>query len=236
MADPTPKSTPGTTIDPASLPPPERYKLLIGGIVPRPIAFVSTCDALGRPNLAPFSFFAGVGSNPMTLLFCPANAPDGTEKDTLRNAKPVGEGGLGEFVVNIAPESIAAQLAACAEPLPFGESEFTFAGLTAVPSVRIRPPRVAQATMSFECVTRQVIRTNPGQPAGGNIVLGEVVMIHGVAGLINERHHVDPAVLDAFGRLGGTSYCTIRDRFDLPMGAAAIGKASERSKTGVGGG
>ncbi|MBY0307384.1 MAG: flavin reductase [Phycisphaerales bacterium] len=82
-------------IDTASIGRAERYKLLIGGIVPRPIAFVSTVDAEGWTNLAPFSFFTAIGSDPMMLMFCPANKEDGSEKDTLRNAKPVSEGGDG---------------------------------------------------------------------------------------------------------------------------------------------
>lgn len=208
--------------DPDALEQIDRYKLLIGGIVPRPIAFVSTLSPDGRPNLAPFSFFAGVGSNPMTLLFCPANKPDGTEKDTLRNCKPVAEGGVGEFVVNIAPLALAPQLAACAEGLPHGESEFELAGLRPAPSLRVRPPRVAECSFAFECVTLQVIRTNPGAPSGGNIVLGRVVNVYAEAGLVNDRHHVDPVLLDAFGRLGGMGYATTRDRFELPMGRQAL--------------
>src|SRR5271169_5408516 len=110
-------------LDPLALSQPDRYKILIGCIVPRPIAFVSTISPDGAHNLAPFSFFAGVGSAPMTLLFCPANKPDGSDKDSLRNAKPISEGGTGEFVVNAATEQIARQVAACAEPLEYGQSE-----------------------------------------------------------------------------------------------------------------
>src|ERR1041384_4302218 len=117
-------------LDPAKIAQPDRYKILIGAIVPRPIAFVSTISQDGRPNLAPFSFFSGVGSNPMTLLFCPVNKADGSEKDSLRNAKPTAEGGTGEFVVNVATDAIARQVAACAEPLPYGKSEFDLSGLT----------------------------------------------------------------------------------------------------------
>ena len=97
-------------LDPETLSPQERYKLLIGGIVPRPIAFVSTISPAGALNLAPFSFFNAVGSSPMLLSFCPANRADGEEKDSLRNAKPVAEGGVGEFVVNIASETMAPQV------------------------------------------------------------------------------------------------------------------------------
>ena len=212
-------------ISPQSLSADNRYKLLIGSIVPRPIAFVSTIapTAPNATNLAPFSFFAGVGSNPMTLLFCPANKADGSEKDTLRNAKPVNEGGTGEFVVNIVPHAIARKMAACAEELAYGESEFTLSGLTPAPCSIVKPPRVAECPVSFECRTRQVIRTNPGQQGGGNIVIGEVVHIHVRDDLINDRHHIDPALLDAIGRMGGLTYTTTRDRFEMPWGRKALG-------------
>lgn len=203
---------------PATLSIQDRYKLLIGAIVPRPIAFVSTISPAGKLNLAPFSFFAGVGSNPMTLLFCPANTLEGEEKDTLRNAKPVAEGGVGQFVVNIITADIAEQMALCAEPLAYGESEFDLAHLTPTPSHTVKPPRVTECPVSFECVTRNVIRTNPGQPAGGNIVLGEVVHIHVADGFVNDKLHMDYTKLTAIGRMGGLSYCTTKDRFDLPMG------------------
>lgn len=205
-------------IDPDRLAPEDRYKLLIGGIVPRPIAWVSTASAQGRHNLAPFSFFAGVGSNPMTLLFCPANKPDGSEKDSLRNAKPIAEGGTGEFVVNVVPYALAQPMALCAEPLPFGESEFELAGLTPAPCVLVRAPRLAESPISFECRTLQVIRTNPGVPGGGNIVIGRVVQVHAAEGVLNDRLHADPAKLDAIGRMGGLSYCTTRERFEMRMG------------------
>jgi len=211
-------------LSPAQLSQPERYKLLIGGIVPRPIAFVSTMSPQGNHNLAPFSFFAGVGSNPMTLLFCPANKPDGTEKDSLRNAKPAAEGGVGEFVVNAAVDSYARQVAGAAEPLPPEESEFEFVGLTPVPCRVVRPARVLESPISFECRTLQVVRTNPRAPAGGNIVIGEVMHIWVRDDLINERLHIDPARLDAIGRMGGLGYCRTRDRFELPMGREALKK------------
>ncbi len=153
-------------IDPDALGLRERYRLLIGCVVPRPIAFVSTLSPDGRANLAPFSFFNGVGSDPLTVLFCPANKPDGSEKDTLRNCKPPSEGGTGEFVVNAAVEGYAREISASAEELPYGESEFELTGLARAPSLRVQPPRVARAPWAFECQTLQVVRTNPGRPAG----------------------------------------------------------------------
>lgn len=213
-------------IDPLAIPQSERYKLLIGGILPRPIAWVSTRSPAGQFNLAPFSFFAGVGSNPMTLLFCPANNQNGTEKDSLRNAKFVSEGGTGEFVVNVASHSFRHQVSASAEELPFGTSEFDLVGLTPEPSSKVAPPRVREAVMAFECITKQIVRTNPGQPAAGNIVIGEVVSVYVDDKAVNERLHIDPAALDAIGRMGGQSYCTTRDRFDLPRGVAALRQKS----------
>jgi flavin reductase (DIM6/NTAB) family NADH-FMN oxidoreductase RutF len=215
-------------LDPRSLAQPDRYKIMIGAIVPRPIALVATLSIDGRPNLAPFSFFNGVGSDPMTLLFCPANKPDGTEKDTLRNAKPIAEGGTAEFVVNIVSEPWASRMAACAEALDYGESEFDLSGLTPEPSRVVKPPRVRESLVSFECRTTMVVRTNPlppdgrGVPSGGNIVVGEVVHIRLAEGIANERWHIDPAKIDAIGRMGGLSYCRTRDRFDLPMGRGPL--------------
>lgn len=209
-------------LDPADLSAPDRYKLLIGCVVPRPIAWVSSVSPDGRHNLAPFSFFAGVAAVPMTLVFCPANNADGSEKDTLRNARPVGEGGTGEFVVNVASEALARRVVACAEPLPYGQSEFELAGVTPAPGVRVRAPRALESPVSFECRTLQVVRLAPGQPSGGNLVIGAVVFVHAHEGVLNDRLHADPAALGAIGRMGGQGYCTTRDRFELPMGREAL--------------
>jgi flavin reductase (DIM6/NTAB) family NADH-FMN oxidoreductase RutF len=218
-------------LDPAALSVAERYKLLIGCIVPRPIAFVSTISLESKLNLAPFSFFNGVGSNPMTLLFCPANNADGSEKDTLRNAKPAAEGGVGEFVVNVAVEDYARQVALCAEPLPYGESEFDLSGLSTAPSLKVRPPRVAESPVCFECRTVQVVRTNPSAPSGGNIVIGEVVHVFVRDGLIDQKRlRTDPDKLRAIGRMGGITYARTRDRFDMPMGRAALNEPSARAE------
>ncbi len=209
-------------LSPAVLSQPDRYKLLIGCVVPRPIALVSTVSPAGATNVAPFSFFTAIGSDPMMLLFCPANTPEGTEKDTLRNCESLQRGGTGEFVVNIVSVEISRPMAACAEPLEYGESEFDLSGFTPAPSRLVKPPRVAEAPVSFECRTTQIIRTNPGKPSGGNIVMGEVVHVWAADGLISERFHTDPAKLDALGRMGGDMYCTTRDRLTIPRGRAAM--------------
>ena len=131
-------------LDPSAMAQPDRYKLLIGCVVPRPIALVSTCSVDGRTNVAPFSFYNGVGSDPLMLLFCPANKADGGEKDSLRNAKPVAEGGTGEFVVNVATEDTFDRMVGAAEPLPPSESEFDLVGFTPVPGTRVKAPRVRE--------------------------------------------------------------------------------------------
>jgi flavin reductase (DIM6/NTAB) family NADH-FMN oxidoreductase RutF len=203
--------------DPAGLAVVERYKLLIGAIVPRPIGWVSTVNAEGRANLAPFSFFNAIGSDPMALLFCPANNSDGSEKDSLRNAES-----SGEFVVNVATEPNERQMAASAEALAHGESEFDLTGLTPAACRVVKAPRVEEAPISFECRVERIIRMNPGAPAGGNVVIGEVVWIHAAEGLVNERFHVDPERLRAVGRMAGLTYVRTRERFDIPWGRKAL--------------
>jgi len=207
-------------IDPARLSQVERYKLEIGAIVPRPIAWVSTVSGEGALNLAPFSFFAGVAAEPFSLLFCPSNKSDGSEKDTLRNVEATGE-----FVVNIVSEKHAIAMAASAEDLPFGESEFAMAGLEAAPSTKVKPPRVAGAPVSFECEPLEVIRLAPGKPSGGNVVIGRVLWAHVDDAIIDERMRIDPGKLAAIGRMAGLGYCTTRDRFELPWGQDALGSA-----------
>jgi len=212
-------------VAPESLAPRDRYKLLIGCIVPRPIAFVSTVDREGRTNLAPFSFFNGVGSDPMTILFCPANRADGGEKDTLANCKPIEEGGTGEFVVCAATEYYAREIAASAEDLPHGQSEFDLTGLATAPSRVVRAPRVARSPWAFECRTIQVVRTNPGAPAGGNIVIGRVVHVYLDENVVDERFHIDADRLRAVGRMGGIVYAKTRERYEMPMGRDALKRA-----------
>ncbi|MFM7051557.1 MAG: flavin reductase family protein, partial [Planctomycetota bacterium] len=136
-------------LDPAELSESRRYGLLIGAIVPRPIAVVGTCDAAGRMNLAPFSFFNGISGEPFLLMFCPSNREDGGEKDTLANAKPAAEGGTGCFSIGIATESTVRRVVACSERLPHGESEFALSGLSPAPCTRIRAPRFLESPVTF---------------------------------------------------------------------------------------
>jgi len=158
----------------------------------------------------------------MSLLFCPANKPDGTEKDTLRNCKPVEEGGTAEYVVNLALEEYAREVAAAGEPLPHGESEFDLTGLKSTESHVVQPPRLAESPIAFECRTTHLMRLAPGVPGGANLVMGEIVHIHIRDELVDEKFRVLPDRFHAIGRLGGLDYCTTRDRFTLPRGRAAL--------------
>ncbi|MEO1272597.1 MAG: flavin reductase family protein, partial [Myxococcota bacterium] len=135
----------------------ERYKILSGAVIPRPIAWVSTCSPTGQVNLAPYSFYNAVGYHPMTVMFCPQLTNDRQEKDSLRNAKPRSEGGSGEFVINLTTEPLARAVAITAERLPSEGNEFELAGLEMAASVQVQAPRVKHSPVSFECRTVRVI-------------------------------------------------------------------------------
>jgi len=200
------------SIDPSAQPARQVYKLMTGIIVPRPIALVSTLDRRGVANVAPFSFFCGVGSVPPTLLFCPAlHAADSgpaLRKDTLRNVEETGE-----FVVNVVSEAIAEAANTTAAQVPPEVDEFALAGLTPLGSEVVRAPRVAESPAQMECKLVQVIYTSR-KPGGGVIVLGEVVRFHVREDLV-EDFRVDPAGLDAMGRMAGNTWVRTRDRVEL---------------------
>ena len=154
------------TIDPATIDTRTTYKLMIGMIVPRPIAFVSTVSAAGVLNLAPFSFFTGLGANPPAVCFCPSNRADGSHKDTLVNIEATGE-----FVVNMVSEAIAEQMNLTSGEYPPDVDEFALSGLTPTPSQAVKPPRVRESPAAMECRLLQVVRISP-LPDGGNLVIG----------------------------------------------------------------
>ena len=198
-----------------------RYALLTGVVTPRPIAFVSSRSTEGHDNLAPFSFFNAAGSSPMSFVFCIASTSDGRKKDTLNNVAPTSEGGLGCFVVNVAVEAYARQMAATAEELRPEESEFELAGFTPAPCRVVNAPRVKESPVSFECETTHLLRLGEG-PGSGNLVIGRCVHIWIREDLVDERMRVDPARLATIGRMGGPLYCRTTDRFRLPRGRAAL--------------
>lgn len=196
-------------IDLAALSAREAYAWMTDLITPRPIAWVSTVDAQGRSNLAPFSFFNGVTSVPPTLLFVPVNLRDGAKKDTVLNLESVPE-----CVVHIVPRALAEKMNACAARLPHGESEFAAFGIEAAPSAKVRPPRVAAAPAAFECRVRQIVPVGEG-PMAAHVVICDIAHLHVRDDILGEKGAVDAARLDAVGRLGGEDYATTRDRFQL---------------------
>lgn len=201
--------TPQMDFDPAKLSTSNAYALMIRAITPRPIAWVSTMSPNGVPNLAPFSYFAGVGSNPPTLMVSIANRHNGDKKDTLRNIEATGE-----FVVNIVSMALAQSMVRSADELPYEESEFLHAGLETSPSRLVRPLRVAAAPIHLECRPLEIVRIGSG-PSAGNAVFGQIIWFHVADEVLNAEHKIDPEKVDSIGRLGGLSYCRTNERFDL---------------------
>jgi flavin reductase (DIM6/NTAB) family NADH-FMN oxidoreductase RutF len=207
------------SLNPAECESRQVYKLMTGIIVPRPVALVSTVDRKGVPNLAPFSFFSGVGANPPTVLFCPVvrsrsmsstqpGAMPDLRKDTLRNVEETGE-----FVINVVSDSLAEAANATAAEVPPEVDEFVLSGLTPLASEVVRAPRVAESAAQMECKLLQVIYTSH-EPGAGVVVLGEIVRFHLRRDLF-EDFRVDPEGLDAVGRMAGNTWARTRDRVDL---------------------
>jgi len=197
-------------IDPSNLAPHEFYKHLACAITPRPIAWVSTLSPAGVTNLAPFSFFNGVGANPPSVVFSPVNNRKGEPKDTLVNVRETGE-----FVVNLVSHALADRMNDTAYEYGYDVSEFGRVGLTETPSQRVAPPRVGESPLSMECKVLQIITVGEG-PLGANLVIGEVVMMHLDDGLLDADGFIAPDKLDTVGRMGAADYCTTRDRFAMP--------------------
>lgn len=196
------------SFDFAALSPRERYKLLIGAVVPRPIALVTTIDHEGRVNAAPFSFFNCLSADPAILALGVEYRPTGPQKDTGRNVRETLA-----FTVNIVSDAILEAMNVCAVPFAPGIDELRQAGLTASPGAKVPCPFIAEAPAAFEC--RQ--HTTLGIGNSREIILGEVVYAHLRADTVNAANlHVDPFALDAVGRMGGQGYASTRDYFDLP--------------------
>ena len=200
-------------LDPAQIAANDIYKLMIGMIVPRPIAFVSSVDAAGVRNLAPFSYFTACSSNPPVVCFC-TTVRTGPQpyKDTLRNIEATGE-----FVVNIVSEEFAAQMNMCSADVPPEVDEFALSGLTPLASDLVKPPRVAESKVQMECRLHQIVRVSD-KPGGGILVLGEVLRFHVLESLFDDPkagYKIDPDKLLAIGRMGGPTYTRTRDRFNM---------------------
>lgn len=186
------------------------FKTMLSCIMPRPIAFVSTMSSDGIPNLAPFSFFNGVGCNPPAVVISPATKADGTSKDTIANLRSVGE-----FVVSVVTYDIREAMNAASFPFPPEVNEFEAAGFTPIPSRFVRPPRVAESPVQMECKLLRIVPVGNG-PLSGNICIGEILCFHVSTEFLTADETCDIQKMDLIGRLGGDDYCTIRERFTLP--------------------
>jgi flavin reductase (DIM6/NTAB) family NADH-FMN oxidoreductase RutF len=209
-------------IVPSNLPYRDLYDILISSVAPRPIAWVSTLSASGQPNLAPFSFFNCVCGNPPLLVFAPAVRPPrdssaqpnangellGEAKDTLRNVRETKE-----FVVSIVTYDLLEAMNLTSGEYPPTVNEFELAKLTPVASQIVRPARVGESPVSFECRLRQIVEFSTA-PNGTSLVIGEVVAID-----LNDAHlkdgRIDRNSLDLIGRMGGIQYTRTRDRVEL---------------------
>jgi len=204
-------------VTPSQLAHREFYNILISAVVPRPIAWVSSLSASGQANLAPFSFFNAVCAKPPLLAFAPGmRAPKeavsgesaGVPKDTLRNIRETGE-----FVINVVTYELAEAMNLTSGDYDASINEFEVAKVAWAPSKLVRPRRVAESPVSFECKLHQILDFNPG-PEGGSLVIGEIVSVH-----IHDEHlkdgRLDRNSLDLIGRMGGMQYTRTAQRFEM---------------------
>lgn len=195
------------TFDFADLTARERYKLLIGAVVPRPIALVTTIGIDGVINAAPFSFFNCLSADPAILALGVEYRPSREQKDTGRNVRDTKA-----FTVNIVSDAILEAMNVCAVPFPSGVDELKQAGLSANTGVKVPCPWIAESPAAFECRHHSTLEIGTSR----EIILGEVVFAHIRSTVINATNlHIDPVALDAVGRMGGNGYAHTRGAFDL---------------------
>lgn len=207
-------------IDPSTYPNQKLHKILLGGVAPRPIAFASTIDKKGQVNLSPFSFYNAFGVNPTTLIFSPSRrGRDNTTKHTLENILEVPE-----VVINSVNYDMVQQMSLSSTEYRKGVNEFIKSGLTPIDSIVVKPPRVKESPLQFECKVREVIDTG-GQAGSANLVICEIVMIHLNESLLDEKGNIDTDKIDLVGRLGGDFYArTVGDaKFKVPKPLSEIG-------------
>ncbi len=188
-------------IDPKTTPTSQFHQFLLGSVAPRPIAFASTLDEQGRPNLAPYSFFNVFSSNPPVCIFSSnRRVANNTTKDTLRNVLETGE-----VVINIVNFSIVRQMALASIEYPEGVNEFSETGLTPIPSDLVKPFRVKESPVHLECKVQQVISL--GQEGGaGHLIICNILRLHIDEKVLDEQGRINPHKLDLVGRMGGGYY------------------------------
>ena len=209
------------SIDPKEISTGKLHGYLLGAIAPRPIAFASTIDEDGNPNLSPFSFFNVFGSNPPTLIFSPARrVRDNTIKHTLENALATKE-----VVINVVNYDIVQQMSLSSTEYAKGVNEFEKAGFTMLKSDKIKPFRVAESPVQFECKVKDVIFTGD-EGGAGNLIICEVVKMHVSEAVLDENGAIDQHKIDLVARAGGSYYTRARDGFfeiDKPISTLGIG-------------
>lgn len=207
------------SLRPTELSQPKLHQYLLGAIGPRPIAFASTIDAQGRPNLAPYSFFNVFSSNPPILIFSPARrGRDNTTKHTLENALATRE-----CVINIVNFAMVEQMSLTSTEYPEGVSEFEKAGLTPIASETVRPFRVKESPVQFECKVNDVIALGT-QGGAGNLVVCEVMRIHVAEDILDEEGRIVPEKIDQVARMGGHYYTRAnRGLFQIPQPTTQLG-------------
>lgn len=208
-----------------TLPPKDRYRLLIGSVVPRPIALVTTRDERGIPNAAPFSFFNCFSHDPPIVALGMELRAEGGLKDTVRIIRVTRE-----FVVNLVDEAIAERMNICAVDFPEGMNELSEAGLTAVPSSVVKPPRIAESPVNMECKLIEELRF--GEGGKRSIVLGEVLRFHIRDEVLAPGGRIDLDAMKPVGRLAGSGYVRISDRFDMKRMSYAEWRERKRNDSG----
>jgi len=177
------------------------HQFLVGSIAPRPIAFVSTVDEEGNPNLAPYSFFNAFSSNPPILVFSSnRRVLNNTTKDTLSNVM-----NTKEVVINVVNHDIVRQMAVTSVEFPSNINEFEKAGLNTIPSEKVRPFRVKESPVQMECKVKEII-TLGDHGGAGHLILCEVVLMHIAEHVVDENNRINPHKLDLMGRLGRAYY------------------------------
>jgi len=197
-------------IRPDSLPWNDAYKLLIGSVLPRPIAFVSTVNKEGAANVAPFSFFTAICADPMLVCFAPMiRGTDGGKKDTLVNIELTKE-----FIINIVGNDIVEQMNNTAVEFPYGVDEFEQVGLTKIDGTTVKVPRVKESLVGLECELYELLHFGDN-PGAGSLVIGKVVSVH-INDTLYENGKINTEKLNPIGRLAGHSYTrAITDTFAI---------------------
>jgi flavin reductase (DIM6/NTAB) family NADH-FMN oxidoreductase RutF len=207
------------SIDPKEIPTGKLHGYLLGAVAPRPIAFASTIDAGGNPNLSPFSFFNVFSANPPIMIFSPARrVKNNTTKHTLENALATKE-----VVINVVSYDMVQQMSLSSTEYPKGVNEFDKAGFTMLPSDVIKPFRVAESPVQFECKVNEVIQLG-NEGGAGNLVVCEVVKLHIDENVINENGAIDQHKIDLVARAGGSFYSRAKEGFfEIPKPISTLG-------------